>query len=45
MFGFLGFYIMAGVYILAGVRAVSAIVVGIEKMMGFEPSRTDGLRQ
>ncbi|MDB5544345.1 MAG: hypothetical protein JWO64_1494 [Hyphomicrobiales bacterium] len=44
MLGFLGFYIMAGVYIAAGVLGVSAIVAGVEKVMGVSPQRTDRLR-
>jgi hypothetical protein len=40
MLEFLEFYGMAGVYIAAGVLVISAIVAGIEKILGVSPERT-----
>ncbi len=40
MLEFVEFYGMAGIYIAAGVLGVSAIVAGIEKMLGVSPERS-----
>jgi hypothetical protein len=40
MLEFVEFYGIAGVYIAAGVLAISAIVAGIEKILGVQPQRT-----